>query len=175
MVYKIAFGPADPLGIEDMYYNHQLNPSKAPEWIAIRGSSKLEGYHPHLHACLPGTNYAPALADAIIALFNFAWNYKRSVQNTGALNHNFHDLWLLERMQQLCEEMEWQYQLPAWQPAPADNGEKFGLDYVAAVALARQETDRHKGTAHQLLSEPEEESFDSSATAFGPLGGDMKR
>ena len=56
--------------------------------------------------------------------------------------HHFHDLWMLELMQQLCEELEWtSYRLPGWKPAP-DSGEKFGVDYVpelAAVGLALQQ------------------------------------
>lgn len=160
------------MGIDDMYYNRQKDPSKAPEWIAVRGSSKLEGYHPYLHACLPGTNYSPALADAIIALFNFSWNYKRSVQNGGATNHQFHDLWILERMQQIVNEMHWEYQLPEWTPAP-DTSEKFGLDYVpaiAAVALAQQQVMEHKGRVSELLSEAEEDLLDADPIPAGVLG-----
>ena len=146
-----------------MYYNRSQNPAR-PEWITVRGSSKLEGYHPHLHACLPGTNYSPMLADAIITLFNFVWNYKRSVRNGGACDHNFYDLWLVEHMQQVCTSMQWDYELPEWQPAPATTDERFGLDFVPdskLVANAEQEEALQKGTvleavsdeAQQLLSE----------------------
>ncbi len=65
-----------------LYYNRSQNPAK-PKHIIVRGSSKLKGYEPHLHACLPGTNYSPYLADAIITLFYFSWNYKCSVTNAG--------------------------------------------------------------------------------------------
>ena len=100
---QISVCHADPMDLEYMYYNRSHNPAR-PEWITVRGSSKLEGYHPHQHACLPGTNYSPMLADAIITLFNFVWNYKHSVRNGGACDHNFYDLWLVERMQQgVCQ------------------------------------------------------------------------
>ena len=58
---------ADPMELQAMYYNRSQNPAK-PKWMTVRGSSTLEAYHPHLHACLPGTNYSPYLADAIITL-----------------------------------------------------------------------------------------------------------
>lgn len=161
------------MGVEQMYYNRQKDPSRQPQWIAIRGSSKLEGYHPHLHACLPGTNYSPALAHAIITLFNFAWNYKRSVQNGGAIDHHFHDLWMLERMKQLCDEMHWDsYRLPYWKSAP-DSSEKFGLDYIpehTAVVLAQQQVIQHTGAASQLLSEADEDLLDDNSAAAGLPG-----
>lgn len=100
------------------------------------------------------------MADAIIALFNFEWNYKRSVQNAGAHQHGFRDLWLLEQMQQLRDIMGWQYRLPAWQAAPCSSEERFGLDWVprdTAMALAQQQVLGNSGTPQQLLSEEDED------------------
>lgn len=58
-----------------MYYNRAQNLAN-PKWITVGGSSKLEGYHPHLRACLLGTNYLPYLADAIITLFDCSLKVK---------------------------------------------------------------------------------------------------
>lgn len=157
------------MGLDEMYFNRSHNPDK-PEWITVRGSSKLEGYDPHLHACLPGTNYSPALA---VTLFNFVWNYKRSVRNGGAEDHNFYDLWLLERMQQVCQGMGWEYELPVWTPAPASTHERFGLEFFsdsAHKALALAETLR-SGTASEPLSEADEELLAlNTSTAVRFLG-----
>ena len=39
--------PADPLPVDDMYYIRKSNPQN-PDWVTVRGMSKLEGYHLHL-------------------------------------------------------------------------------------------------------------------------------
>ncbi len=164
---------ADPMELEAMYYNRSQNPAK-PEWITVRGSSKLEGYHPHLHACLPGTNYSPYLADAIITLFNFSWNYKRSVTNAGQEDHGFPDLWMLEQMQQLCHHRKWSYELPSWQSAPACTVEKFGLEFVpheSLLILAEAEAMHGKSTVTQPLSDEAEELLAvNTRTAISFLG-----
>ena len=156
-----------------MYYNRSQNPAR-PKWIAVRGSSKLEGYHPHLHVCLPGTNYTPMLADAIITMFNFVWNYKRSVCNGGAFDHNFYDLWLVERMQKLRKDMGWNYELPVWEAAPDTTDEKFGLDYVPdskLVANAEHQETLHKGTVLEVVSDEAQKLLDESILGSRALFG----
>ena len=150
-----------------MYYNRSQNPAR-PEWITVRGSSKLEGYHPHLHACLPGTNYTPVLADAIFTMFNFVWNYKRSVRNGGAFDHKFYDLWLVERMQKLRKDMGWDYELPVWKAAPATTDEKFGLDFVPdskLVANAEHQETQQKGIVLEVVSDEALDLLDDSIFA----------
>ncbi len=151
-----------------MYYNRSGNSGK-PHWITLRGSSKLEGYPPHLHACLPGTNYGAVLAEAIVTLFNFEWNQKRSVQNGGATNHQFYDLWLLERQQQVCQSMGWNnYMLPDWTPAPLSTDEKFGMDFEADAdhtALAMAEARHHWGTHADPTLEEDDELLASNTAA----------
>lgn len=64
---------ADPLPKERMYIAVQLGPGRKPRYVAIRGTSQLEGYHKHLADLLVGTNYSAVLAGALITMFNFRW------------------------------------------------------------------------------------------------------
>ena len=43
-------------------------------WIAICGTSKLEGYHKHLNRLLTCGNIGPELAGALVCHFNGRWN-----------------------------------------------------------------------------------------------------
>jgi hypothetical protein len=44
-----------------------------PRYVAVRGTSQLEGYHHHLADLLTGANYSAYLAGALITYFNFRW------------------------------------------------------------------------------------------------------
>ena len=50
--------------MDDMYYRHKSDPQNSA-WVTVRGTSKLEGYHPHLARALPGTGYAPDIASPL--------------------------------------------------------------------------------------------------------------
>lgn len=62
---------ADPLPVEKMYIRVQQGEGRMPRFIAIRGTSQLEGYHKHLIDLLVGYNYSALLAGALITMFNF--------------------------------------------------------------------------------------------------------
>ena len=121
--------PADPLSVEDMYYRRKSNPQN-PDWVTVRGTSKLEGYHPHLARALPGTKYSPDTAGGIFALFNMQWNLKRGVENKGYPDTGTVEPWLQNNLAQLSRAI----QLPAdtFQTVsiPASTGELFGVEYV---------------------------------------------
>ena len=57
-----------PLAVEDMYYSRKSNMQNL-DWVTVRGTSKLEGYHPHLVRALPGTGYSPDTAGGIFLRF----------------------------------------------------------------------------------------------------------
>ena len=115
--------PADPLSVEDMYYRRKSNPQN-PDWVTVRGTSKLEGYHPHLARALPGTGYSPDTAGGIFALFNMQWNLK------GGPDKGTVEPWLQNNLAQLSRAL----QLPAdtFQTVsiPASTEELFGVEYV---------------------------------------------
>jgi hypothetical protein len=107
-----------------------------PTFIGIRGSSKLEGYHRYLNALLSGGHYLAKLAGALIALFNYRWNYDSCpIQNMGATVWGMYDYWLLKEMQETCASMGWDNPCPAWRPAPPTT-EHFGVDCASSEMLA---------------------------------------
>jgi hypothetical protein len=61
----------DPLPVEKMYIKVEQSEGRMPKYIAIRGTSQLEGYHKHLIDLLVGYNYSSLLAGALITMFNF--------------------------------------------------------------------------------------------------------
>lgn len=125
---------SDPLPVEEMYIDITRE-GCMPTFIGIRGSSKLEGYHRYLNALLSGGNYSAELAGALIALFNYRWNYDCAVQNMGAADWGMYDHWLLEEMQETCARMGWGNPCPAWRPAPPTT-ERFGVDCASPEMLA---------------------------------------
>lgn len=40
-------------------------------YVAMRGTSQLEGYHKHLIDLFVGANYSAELAGALVTMFNF--------------------------------------------------------------------------------------------------------
>jgi hypothetical protein len=57
--------------MEQMYIQRATKPGQRPSYLAVRGTSQLEGYHHHLAALLPGTNYSEGTAEMIITMFNY--------------------------------------------------------------------------------------------------------
>ena len=79
-----------------MYY--KVTTGNKVRWIAIRGTSKLEGYHKHLNRLLTCGNISPELAGALICHFNGRWNIDRGVQNLGDLDYGMYDhRWVLSQ------------------------------------------------------------------------------
>jgi hypothetical protein len=118
---------------------------------------QLEGYHRHLNALLGGGNYSPELAGALIALFNYRWNYDCAVQNRGAVDWGMYDHWLLEEMQAACARMGWPNPCPEWRAAPPTS-ERFGVDSVSSETWAAM--------ANEDDFDESLESLDEGATAL---------
>eukprot|EP00884_Botryococcus_braunii_P003082 jgi/Botrbrau1/12775/Bobra.0238s0013.1 len=66
----------------DMYINVNRNAAGVPKLITVRGTSKLEAYHRHLHEVLDGANNSPEMANALILEFNFRWTMKAGINMT---------------------------------------------------------------------------------------------
>ena len=114
--------------MDAMYYRRKSNPQN-PDWVTVRGTSKLEGHHPHLARALLGTGYAPDTAGGIFALFNMQWDLKRGVENKGDPDTGTVEPWLQSNLAQLSSALT-----PAdgFQTVsiPASTQEKFGVEYV---------------------------------------------
>ena len=120
---------ADPLSVEDMYYRRKSNPQN-PDWVTVRGTSKLEGYHPHLARALPGIGYSPDTAGGIFALFNMQWNLKRGVENKGDPDTGTVEPSLQNNLAQLSRALQLPSDTFQTISIPASTGELFGVEYV---------------------------------------------
>lgn len=66
---------ANPLPLEQMFYNRSKNP-ESPDYVGLRGSSRIEGGPKGYLASLPGTSYSADLGGAIFAC---AWQMQGMV------------------------------------------------------------------------------------------------
>lgn len=56
-----------------MYIVVEDGPGRMKRYIAVRGTSQLEGFHHHLADLLVGSNYSAALAGALVTIHNYRW------------------------------------------------------------------------------------------------------
>lgn len=133
----------------------------------------FEGYHSHLHSSLPGNNYSPALAPAIVTLFNHEWNGNSGVRNGGDVKHHFHDLWQRTEIQRLVQQHKWDYPLVHHGTTPDASNERFGLEYIADPEdeTAAQQPD--VCTVTEELSEEQEQLLLESGSNAMPHQGNV--
>lgn len=60
----------DPLPVDKMYIMVQKE-GCMPRYVAMRGTSQLEGFHKHLISLFVGANYSAELAGALVTMFTF--------------------------------------------------------------------------------------------------------
>ena len=81
---------ADPLPPDQMYYS--VSVGNKVRWIAIHGSSKLEGYHKWMNRLLSSGNTAPELAGPLMCHRNGRWNIDAGVRNDKGTDHGMYQL-----------------------------------------------------------------------------------
>lgn len=121
-----------------------------PRFIAIRGCSKLEGYHPTLAETVScGNNHSPELADDLVLYDNYLYNVDRGIKNRGDADFGTYHLWELEEIRDICAEKGWPVdfpadKLPAGLPDIDDIEERFGARFEppAHDVAAAQEQER---------------------------------
>lgn len=146
---------ADPAEVDEMYYPRPgataATAAAQGDWVSKRGSSKLEGYHSHLHAMLSGNNYSPEMADVLLLFGNCRWNMKRAIQNGGMDNYGCFDLWQIEKINGNMSRLGKPLPFPNWSmlKLPANHLEKFGCSYVPPELdmLSAQSEERAAATA----------------------------
>ncbi|KAK9834596.1 hypothetical protein WJX74_005518 [Apatococcus lobatus] len=82
---------SDPYDVEEMFINISSDPEN-PHWVAFRGCSKGEGYHPGLHATFKGNNYTPSMARAMVAVHNLRHNITCGQRFFGLPDHGW-EIW----------------------------------------------------------------------------------
>lgn len=166
---------ADPYSIEHMWYNRSLNPEK-PYYICKRGCSNTEGGHPYMHASLPGSNYSPALAGALLDCRLAEANVRAGARNNGNPGVTLNDAYEQHCKLAVAKRYGWQeqYEVPHSIPVPDTTTEQFGVDYKPLehdVAQAVQEQKEGRATATEQLTDIEEHLLTQIGAIEGSLPG----
>ena len=165
----ITTSAADPLPIEQMFYNRRRKDPLNPDWVGVRGTSKLEGGHPYYHASLPGTSYSLHLASAILDCQFGNANVKAAARIGKTAAHSLADAYQQEKKRNIIEQQKWKdYKLPASLPVPSETDERFGVDFTPGQEwIARAIDAQHHGRAAVPMSEQEEAEFFTGDIAHG--------
>ena len=139
-----------------MYYGRKNNPQN-PDWVTVRGTSKLEGYHPHLARALPGTGYSPDTAGGIFALFNMQWNLKRGVENKGDPDTGTVEPWLQNNLAQLSRALQMPADTFQTVSIPESTRELFGVEYKADAQDEKAAQEAEQQGRAEVEAELEEE------------------
>ena len=147
-----------------MCYNRKSNLQHS-EWVTVKGTSKLEEYHPHLARALPRTGYSPDAADGIFALFNMQWNLKRSVDNKGDPGTATVEPWLQNNLAQLSRALQLPSDTFQTVNIPASTEGLFGVEYVpdALDEEAAQEAEQQGRAEVEADLEEEDEALLAAA------------
>ncbi|DBA68873.1 TPA: hypothetical protein ACH3X2_013352 [Trebouxia sp. C0005] len=125
---------SDPLPPDQMYYAVPVSKNQI-RWIAVHGSSKLEGYHRWMNAQLSSGNTSPALAGALMRHRNGRWNIDCEIKNNKGTDYGIYDLSLVEEKSRLYQQLQ--------MPNPYSDfkvlgptKEKFGYDWDPSTVHA---------------------------------------
>ena len=149
----------DPLPLEQMFYDRAKNPEK-PDWIAVRGSSRIDGGHKYYHASVPGTSYSVDLGGTILACRLGDASIRASAKNEGKPAVNLDDAFAQELKKQVCNP-DWKYSLPNGADVADCTDELFGTEYEAGShTLEEAITAMHSaGVEVAALADEEERDF----------------
>ena len=78
------------------YYERHSPSSDYPVYSIIRGTSKLEGYHRWLRACISGSQLSPSMFRDLLLHFNYRWNIRCGVRSRGEKDFSTYSHWTLE-------------------------------------------------------------------------------
>lgn len=101
----------DPLPKERMYIVVQKAGCMV-RYVAVRGTSQLEGYHKHLIDLFVGANYSAELAGALVTMFNFRYSAHSGVRNRGWPDFGMLEFWKLDEIQDVCKQASFADPLP---------------------------------------------------------------
>ena len=129
---------SDPVSAGGVLYrqlsSEHLGGSKAPQtklnvWQSLRGSSQLEGFHPHQAKWVTGTRVSPELFQAQSMLGLIQWNWRRSVQNRNLNLATVCDPSLVVALNEACISEYGEPKYPDFKCSSANTGELFGIEY----------------------------------------------
>ncbi|KAL0017962.1 hypothetical protein WJX79_001827, partial [Trebouxia sp. C0005] len=142
---------SDPLPPDQMYYAVPVSKNQI-RWIAVHGSSKLEGYHRWMNAQLSSGNTSPALAGALMCHRNGRWNIDCEIKNNKGTDYGMYDLSLVEEKSRMYRQLQMPNPYSDFKVLEPTK-EKFGYDWDPS-------------TEHAVL-----QVEDAQAVAPGPVEG----
>ena len=130
---------SDPVDVGGVLYrftgNVQLGHSKKPEakvatWQSLRGSSQLEGFHPHQAKWVTGTCVSSSLFQAQGFLGIIRWNCKRAKEHRDLILPEAFDPLLTAQLNCASVSEYGSPKYPDFVVNDSETGERFGIDYA---------------------------------------------
>ena len=101
-----------------MYRQRNAGKDGLPEYVTIRGTSQLEGYHRWLRACISGSQLSPRLFKDLLAHFNYRWNIRSGIKNLGQEDWATYSHWEIESVLRIVKGRQIEGDLfPGFEPA----------------------------------------------------------
>ena len=101
-----------------MYRQRNVGKDGLPEYVTIRGTSQLEGYHRWLRACISGSQLSPRLFKDLLAHFNYRWNIRSGIKNLGQEDWATYSHWEIESVLRIVKGRQIEGGLfPGFEPA----------------------------------------------------------
>lgn len=118
--------------------------TRLPVWQPLRGTSQLEGFHPHQARWVTGTRVSPALFQAQAFLGLARWNWSRGTEHRKLKLPAFDPRLTAELNQAHVDEYA-ELKYPDFCCNSMETGERFGIDYSQEVVsvTSMDETDVH--------------------------------
>lgn len=156
---------ADPPGVH-MDICVSKSGAKTPRYITARGSSRLEGYHPLLHATITASNTGVRLANCLMRELRYQFNIDRGVANRGERDLCTYEHRQTESIKVLCKALGIPDPYPEWALTPTNSvcRETFGIpDGFDLTPFAAR-----VGAAAEVADCLEEDHVGEDVPAFAP-------
>ena len=143
-----------------IHLGHVESPeTKLATWQSLRGSSQLEGLHPHQAKWVTGTRVSCALFQAQGFFGVVRWNWKRAEEHMNLELPKMFDPLLTAKINSVSLEENGIKKYPDFTVNEADTGENSGVDYISSDPIRNQENEVDV-TSNNGCNPEEENSID---------------
>ena len=132
--------------------------TKLATWQSLRGSSQLEGLHPHQARWVTGSQVSCALFQAQGFFGVTRWNLKRAAEHLNLEMPQMYDPLLTAKINSVSLEENGIEKYPDFVINRAESGEAFGLDYHFDAAQVNEDNEVHVPSTDDYIS-PEESNI----------------
>lgn len=119
----------DPVGLQ-LYFEDGKDKDGLTLYRCARGTNSTENVHVHIMTAFGATATGATLADCLMADFRHGHNIRAAVRNrVGVKDHGHYDLWLIEDIQRLTEDLYGHPDNSDYCPVDqfCPTGEQFGI------------------------------------------------